>query len=364
MSIDALMATLDGASAARIQTALLQPADTFVALAGEEFRTRLFTTEDASGKPLCLRPDFTIPVCLEHLKSGAQTPTVYSYRGPIFRKHRTTGEPEFEQAGAEWLGHADEVATDAMVFATAAECARVVGLTPKIRIGDANVFAALSQALGLSKSWQSRLSATFGDRRRLDGSLKRLSGETSDNAATDRLASALAHLGPTEARAIIDAVLAGHSRGPVAGRTADDIAERILDLAAINGGNPAAVSVINDYLTLSGPLASAADTLTAFAARHDLALGPAIARFSARTEALAAAGLDPAHITFEAAFGRRLGYYTGLVFEFANAEPSHVEVIAGGRYNALATMLRPGVTLPGIGFSVWLDRLPPSGAPS
>ena len=56
---------------ASIELPVLHPADPFLETAGEDIRRRMFVTEGPAGERLALRPDFTIPVCLAHLRSGA-----------------------------------------------------------------------------------------------------------------------------------------------------------------------------------------------------------------------------------------------------------------------------------------------------
>ncbi|MGL4975073.1 MAG: ATP phosphoribosyltransferase regulatory subunit, partial [Bosea sp. (in: a-proteobacteria)] len=46
----------------RAETSVLQPADLFIDLSGEDMRGRMFVTQDGEGRDWCLRPDFTIPV--------------------------------------------------------------------------------------------------------------------------------------------------------------------------------------------------------------------------------------------------------------------------------------------------------------
>ncbi len=41
----------------------------FLDMAGEDLRRRIFLTESETGAALCLRPEFTIPVCLDHIAS-------------------------------------------------------------------------------------------------------------------------------------------------------------------------------------------------------------------------------------------------------------------------------------------------------
>ena len=61
-------------------------------------------------------------------------------------------------------------------------------------------------------------------------------------------------------------------------------------------------------------------------------------------------------IRYDAAFGRPLDYYTGLVFEIS--EPGAARPLAGGgRYDRLLTLLGADKPIPGVGFSVWLDRI-------
>jgi len=351
-----LMARLAAASDGFVLPDILQPVDLFVELAGEAFRKRLFLTEGADGEALCLRPDFTIPVCLAHLEAGHDAPSVYHYRGNIFRKRRTVGSPEFEQAGTEWIGHQDEVAADADVFALAMECAGAIGLAPQIRVGDAHMFTALIEALALPPSWRERLRAAFGDTDRLTATLARLTATADGDSLAARLAPALAHVDAEQARAIVEAVV-GLPSYPAAGRTPQDIASRIMEQVAGTGAKRDAAPLIRRYIEIEVPLAHAADALAAFAREAGVDLAAAIEEFARRTDALAARGVATDQVTFHAAFGRRLNYYTGFVFDMVRPEKPLAEVIAGGRYDRLMAILEPDKPLPAIGFSVWLDRI-------
>jgi ATP phosphoribosyltransferase regulatory subunit len=353
--VAALMAVL-AREAEMVTPALLQPADLFVEIAGEEFRKRLFLTDGNNGTTLCLRPEFTIPVCRDHLDAGRPSPAAYVYKGKTFRRRRAIGEPEFEQAGIEWLGHPDEMETDARLLALAYECAAAVGLTPRTRVGDAHVFAALTGAVGLSPTWQSRLVAAFGDPDRLAQALTRLARREPPDGLVARLAPALAAVDPAEARKVVEAIVA--QRGGTAGRTVDDIAGRILEEAGTGAGQPEVVATVERFFAVRTPLAGAADALAAFARAEGIDLDGTLVDLARRTDALAGHGIDTAAITFDARFGRRLGYYTGFVFEMMDPAEPRAEVIAGGRYDKLIALLDPARSLPAVGFSVWLDRLP------
>jgi ATP phosphoribosyltransferase regulatory subunit len=67
-------------------------------------------------------------------------------------------------------------------------------------------------------------------------------------------------------------------------------------------------------------------------------------------------GLPGETITYDAAFGRPLDYYTGLVFEIS-ADGAARPLAGGGRYDRLLTLLGATTPIPGVGFSVWLDRV-------
>ena len=68
---DALVASFEHADYARVAPAILQPAEPFLDLSGEDIRTRMYLTNDPHGRELCLRPDLTIPVARDYLASPA-----------------------------------------------------------------------------------------------------------------------------------------------------------------------------------------------------------------------------------------------------------------------------------------------------
>src|SRR5687767_5873461 len=104
---EALLTSFAAASYARVQPAILQPAEPFLDLSGEDIRKSLYLTTDASGEELCLRPDLTIPVARDYLASAAAgRPAGFCYLGPVFR-YRTDRPSEFVQAGGVSVGRQD-----------------------------------------------------------------------------------------------------------------------------------------------------------------------------------------------------------------------------------------------------------------
>ena len=116
---DALLLSFAQAGYALAEPAILQPAEPFLDLSGEDIRKSLYLTTDASGEELCLRPDLTIPVARDYLASGkAGQPAGFSYLGPVFR-YRGGRPSEFLQAGIESFGRQDRAAADAEMLALA-----------------------------------------------------------------------------------------------------------------------------------------------------------------------------------------------------------------------------------------------------
>src|SRR3954463_12908868 len=114
---DALITSFERAGYVRVTPAILQPAEPFLDLSGEDIRKRMFLTTDPEGRELCLRPDLTIPVSRDYLASPqAGTPQGFCYLGPVFRD-RPDGSPEFWQAGIESFGRPDTAAADAEMIA-------------------------------------------------------------------------------------------------------------------------------------------------------------------------------------------------------------------------------------------------------
>src|SRR5271169_5584632 len=82
---EALVASYERAGYGRVAPAILQPAEPFLDLSGEDLRQRIFLTTDPDGRELCLRPDLTIPVSRDYLASAqAGEPAGFCYLGPVF----------------------------------------------------------------------------------------------------------------------------------------------------------------------------------------------------------------------------------------------------------------------------------------
>ena len=356
-----LRALYENAGAQFIDVPVLHPADPFLETAGEDIRRKMFVTEGPQGERLALRPDFTIPVCLEHLKSGAG-PSRYAYEGLVFRRH-DQGSPERLETGYEDIGRTDRVKADAKALALAISCARDSVQRPiTIRLGDIGVFDSLLRKLGLPGRWRRRLRRSCGLPDAMHANLQKMSAPR--QAEDGRLDAELRTVARDRERLLV--LLAdrrdahGHAEG--AGRSPEEIADRFFDRRAIpDAANAArATGILTEYLSLASPLGEAAAMLEAFAKKHKLDFDGAIEPFDQRAVAIAAKR-PTAKIRFEAGFGRPLDYYTGLVFE-VHAEGIVTPLIGGGRYDRMLEMLGAEEPTPAVGFTMRLDLVPEGDA--
>ena len=364
--IEAALALLSAAGHTQITPPILQPADVFLDLIGEDIRRRLFLTNGSDGADLCLRPDFTIPVCRQHLETGpAGRQAAYSYHGPVFRQ-RVEGLGEIPQIGAESLGRTDLEAADADMLDLSVKALDALGVTRlDIRIGDETLFVAVLAGLNLPAVWQRRLRDLFGETDKLASAIRRMAGTdaASDESRDVRLGflSALEGADPKAAHAVVEDLLSIAGISAVGGRTPSEIADRFLEQAALasgTGADPKAADTLRKYLAIEGPASEAVEALEAFAKEAGLDLSQQIASFKTRLTAMSERGLDVSAMTFAADFGRRLDDYSGFVFEIHSASAqAGGQLVGGGRYDRLVKLLGADADVPAIGFSLWLDRI-------
>ncbi|HEY4775492.1 MAG TPA: ATP phosphoribosyltransferase regulatory subunit [Xanthobacteraceae bacterium] len=358
---EALVAAYERAGYAWVAPAILQPAEPYLDLSGEDIRRRMFLITDAAGRELCLRPDLTIPVARDYLASpAAGQPANFCYLGPVFRD-RGEGAAEFVQAGIESFGRADKAAADAETLALALEATAHYGLAaPDIRMGDVALFAALIEALDLAPAWRRRLIKDFNRKATLAHDLDRLALGAGAQSGYQGVLAALANSDPAAAHALVTDLLSIAGISTVGGRSVGEIAERFLEQAALGASAMLprdARALIERFLAIAGDPAEVAAKLRALAGEAGLALAPALDQFERRTALLVARGIDVRAINFATAFGRGFDYYTGVVFELHDpAGRGDAQLVAGGRYDGLMARLgQPAI--PAVGFAVWIERL-------
>jgi ATP phosphoribosyltransferase regulatory subunit len=371
---EALVASFERAGYTRVVPAILQPAEPFLDLSGEDIRKRMFLTSDPQGRELCLRPDLTIPVSRDYLASrGAGKAQAFCYLGQVFR-HRQNEPSEFLQAGIESFGRPDIAAADAEMLALGLDTTAHYGLaTPNIHIGDVGLFAALIAALDLAPAWKRRLIKDFNHKSSLAQDLERLTPTLPSPASGGSLGrgharpeyqgvlAALAGSDPKGAHALVTDLLSIAGISAVGGRSVGEIADRFLEQAALGAQTSLpreTRALIERFLAVAGDPDEAAAELRAIAKNGSLKLDAALDLFESRTGFLAARGVDVRRIKFSTAFGRGLDYYTGFVFELHDPQGrAEGQLVAGGRYDGLLTRLGSAKPIPAVGFAAWIERL-------
>jgi ATP phosphoribosyltransferase regulatory subunit len=344
------------------EPAILQPAELFLDVSGEDIRRRMFVSVDGEGREWALRPEFTIPVCRAHLDRGAGA-GAYAYAGPVFRM-RAGESGEFLQAGVESFGRTDREAADAEILGIACDAAAKAGLTaPLVRLGDVGLLQAMLRGLGLSATLSRRLMRAIAAGRGLESLDSLMAAKAPGDGQHAGLVAALQGQDPQAARRFVEDVLSIAGISSVGGRSASDIAQRFLARASEAEQAPTAEArqALSALLCITGDPDQAATRLRALAADTGVSLTPEIDALEARTGFMAALGLDVSAMHFDAGFARNLDYYTSFIFELhapgADLSAQPRPLAGGGRYDLLLSRLGAPEPIPAVGASIWLERL-------
>jgi ATP phosphoribosyltransferase regulatory subunit len=338
-----LQAEFAAAGAVPVEVDLLQPADLLLDLYGEDIRARAYVTHDPVRGELMLRPDFTVPVVQAHMAEGAE-PARYTYAGPVFRmQEAATGRPsEFLQVGYEVFDGSDPAAVDAEVFALFARILAPLRLNPAT--GDIGILMAAVAGLSTSQARRRALMRHIWRPQRFRALLDRFGGRAPTPPARRALLEAARQRPAAELIAGAGQLVGLREEAEIAARLA-----LLQEEAETPPLDPGEMHLLEEILALRG---SAAEALAALGplARRMPALEPAVARLAARLAALAARGIAPEGLPFEAGFGRTtLEYYDGFVFGFAAPGREMPPVASGGRYDALTRVLGRGRGIPAVG---------------
>jgi ATP phosphoribosyltransferase regulatory subunit len=361
---EALVASYERAGYARVTPAILQPAEPFLDLSGEDIRKRMYLTTAPGGAEFCLRPDLTIPVSRDYLASPqAGRPAGFCYLGPVFR-HSADVNAEFVQAGIESFGRPDRAAADAEMLALALEATAGYGLAaPDVKSGDVALFSALIAGLDLAPAWKRRLVKDFNRKTNLAHDLDRLMlGGNNARPEYQGVLAALAGSDPKGAHALVTDLLSIAGISAVGGRSVGEIADRFLEQSALGASNKLPRDVrglIERFLAIGGDPDESAAELRALAADANMTneMAPSLDLFESRNGFLAARDIDLKRVTFSTAFGRGFDYYTGFVFELTDPTRTGDPLVAGGRYDMLLERLGAREAIPAVGLAVWIERL-------
>jgi ATP phosphoribosyltransferase regulatory subunit len=345
LALDAIRAPFLSMGAVQIDAPVIQPLNLLLDLAGEAMRARLFIVQGEGGAEACLRPDFTLPVALQHQQSGARTGR-YVYEGKAFRvspKGSARAE-EFLQIGMEAFETGDPKAADIEIASLAWQASLAGGRQDlSMRLGDVSLFSAFIGALGLAEPLAARLNRAFARPRALKAELARAQMGEAAPRSGDRLAGVLAGLGEAEAAMVLQELwdLAGIQ--PVGGRSSAEIVHRLSERAeAASAPRLTAVQadLIGRFLAIDDAPQKALDAVASLAREGGASLDQALQAWQDRLAGLLAAGVPQDRMRLSTAFGRAFGYYDGVLFEVTSeALGAERPVAGGGRYDALLARL-------------------------
>ena len=345
----ALLRLIESGAPNRVAPPTLLPAEPFFDLAGEEFGRRLFLTTGNTGTDYCLRPDFTLPIATDYIAGPVLgEPAAFSYLGPVYRQG-DDGPEEFEQAGLELIGQPNADAALDQVFAFCRDTLGLFGIdAPKVRLGGIALFEAFLAKAEMPQSWRSRVRARFGHPDAMERLFARLAHPTeSGSVKPESRESLVERVGELM---VAGGLNLGGSRMP------DEIADRYLEQQALDAARvpKPTLTMLRDYLGISGAPAQALDRADALARLHGIELAAPLATLRSHVEALAAL-LPRASIVFDAAFSPRLDYYTGIVFEMTRQ--GGTVLASGGQYDRLLQRLGADRPVAASGCAVWIERL-------
>jgi ATP phosphoribosyltransferase regulatory subunit len=316
-------------------------ADQIIQRSGENFRQHMFSFKDPNGNEMCLRPDLTIVSCLRYLKNKTKNKEKIFYCGQAFRKMEDQrGKIIRNQIGYEIIGSKSTRKDDNEIIQTSIKTIQKINKTKlKIEIGNIKLFNLLLDKLKLPKRWKLRLSRHFWREKYFESLLKRL--ET--NSDIDLLAVEVD-------KKRYNKMKSENQNQMIGGRKIIEILNRfnnkIRDPRKFSEGKKNA-SIIREYLKISCPINIARKKLNIFFSKHKIKIDIKDEFFPLKNK------LIKNKIIFSTNFGRKLEYYTGMVFNIKNQ--SNINLIQGGRYDNLLSNLGAKRKIPAVGAAINLN---------
>ena len=346
----------------RHQTSLLQKTSLFLDNAQRDVRPYFYKLTDPEGAEFYLRPDFTVPVCLDYLAGLTRTDpqgfSRLSYIGPVFRWHKKA-RIEKLQAGIECLGAQGEHA-DTDILALTANALHQLGY-PKFQmiLGDPSLFEALVDALELEEAVRVVLKRRF---------LRQMFQWPMDGSAHDMtLTETPTHTDLLEKlqkenwhEATLKKSLQDQMIPLIGERSLDSIAARLRELYDRSATPPKKISShLAQFFSVNTPPRRAIEKIARMTQNLGISLDPSLQNLTRLLDNIdSQKNLLRIPMRFATQFrGSNPGYYTGFVFSFTL--PQGVVAAGGGRYDGLLKKLQNPKNLPpfGVGAALYLDSL-------
>ncbi len=336
---DSILKTVKSNGFKYIELPSVIEANHIVQRSGESFRKFIFSFTDQGGNELCLRPDLTIVSCLRYLENNLKGKEKIFYNGQAYRKSENKKDSIVRnQVGFEIIGSRNEKNDDKEIINTSLKCLKNFNYSSgEITIGNVEIFNLLISKLDIPKRWKLRLSRHFWREDYFNDLLKRL--ET--NSDVD----------PTIVE--IDKkryfrMLKNDQSTIIANRTIEEILSRfdkkIKDPRRPSKGRNIS-KIIKEFLKIKCPINNAAKVLNKFFKKYKINL-----LVDQRYFPISKNKINKLNVTFSAAFGRQLEYYTGMVFKIdIKSKSKIINCCNGGRYDKLISDLGSKKQTPAVG---------------
>ena len=336
---DSILKTVKSNGFKYIELPSVIEANHIVQRSGESFRKFIFSFTDQGGNELCLRPDLTIVSCLRYLENNLKGKEKIFYNGQAYRKSENKKDSIVRnQVGFEIIGSRNEKNDDKEIINTSLKSLKNFNYSSgEITIGNVEIFNLLISKLDIPKRWKLRLSRHFWREDYFNDLLKRL--ET--NSDVD----------PTIVE--IDKkryfrMLKDDQSTIVANRTINEILSRfdkkIKDPRRPSKGRNIS-KIIKEFLKIKCPINNAAKVLNKFFKKYKINL-----LVDQRYFPISKNKINKLNVTFSAAFGRQLEYYTGMVFKIdIKSKSKIINCCNGGRYDKLISDLGSKKQTPAVG---------------
>ena len=336
---DSILKTVKSNGFKYIELPSVIEANHIVQRSGESFRKFIFSFTDQGGNELCLRPDLTIVSCLRYLENNLKGKEKIFYNGQAYRKSENKKDSIVRnQVGFEIIGSRNEKNDDKEIINTSLKSLKNFNYSSgEITIGNVEIFNLLISKLDIPKRWKLRLSRHFWREDYFNDLLKRL--ET--NSDVD----------PTIVE--IDKkryfrMLKDDQSTIIANRTINEILSRfdkkIKDPRRPSKGRNIS-KIIKEFLKIKCPINNAAKVLNKFFKKYKINL-----LVDQRYFPISKNKINKLNVTFSAAFGRQLEYYTGMVFKIdIKTKSKIINCCNGGRYDKLISDLGSKKQTPAVG---------------
>ena len=336
---DSILKTVKSNGFKYIELPSVIEANHIVQRSGESFRKFIFSFTDQGGNELCLRPDLTIVSCLRYLENNLKGKEKIYYNGQAYRKSENKKDSIVRnQVGFEIIGSRNEKNDDKEIINTSLKSLKNFNYSSgEITIGNVEIFNLLISKLDIPKRWKLRLSRHFWREDYFNDLLKRL--ET--NSDVD----------PTIVE--IDKkryfrMLKDDQSTIIANRTINEILSRfdkkIKDPRRPSKGRNIS-KIIKEFLKIKCPINNAAKVLNKFFKKYKINL-----LVDQRYFPISKNKINKLNVTFSAAFGRQLEYYTGMVFKIdIKSKSKIINCCNGGRYDKLISDLGSKKQTPAVG---------------